>query len=69
VNGIAGALAVNTSVKQLNISNCSMTNAGAIEIADALAVNSTLKVLKMNCILVVGTYILQLKTGLHSSLY
>ena len=50
VNGIAGALAVNTSVKRLNISNCSMTNAGAIEIADALAVNSTLKVLNMNWI-------------------
>jgi len=48
VNGIAGALAVNTSVQKLNISASSLPDAGAIEIADALAVNSSLKVLRMN---------------------
>lgn len=48
VNGIAGALANNTSVKLLNISDCRMTDAGAIEIADALAVNSSLKSLIMD---------------------
>jgi hypothetical protein len=48
VNGIAGALAINTSVQKLNISASSLSNVNAIEIADALAMNSSLKVLKMN---------------------
>ena len=45
---IAAALATNTSVKTMDISDCRITDAGAVEIADALAVNSSLKVLTMN---------------------
>ena len=48
VNGVAGALAINTSVQKLNISANSLPDVGVIEISDALAVNSSLKVLKMN---------------------
>ena len=48
VNGIAGGLATNTSVKTMNISYCRINDAGAIEIADSLAVNSSLKVLKID---------------------
>jgi hypothetical protein len=35
-------------VKTMDISDCRITDAGAVEIADALAVNSSLKVLTMN---------------------
>lgn len=48
MNGIAGALTVNTSVKIMDISDSTINNAGAIEIAGALAVNSLLKILKMD---------------------
>ena len=48
MNGIAGALAVNTSVKTMNVSYSTINDAGAIEIAGALAVNSSLKILKMD---------------------
>jgi hypothetical protein len=48
VNGIAGALAINNSVKTMDISDSRITDAGAVEIADALAVNSSLKVLTMD---------------------
>ena len=48
VNGIAGAQAVNTSVEIMDVSYCSITNAGTIEIANALAVNTSLKSLTMD---------------------
>jgi hypothetical protein len=48
VNGIAGAIGFNTSLEIMDVSYCSITNAGAIEIADALAVNSSLKSLTMD---------------------
>ena len=48
VNGIAGSLAVNTSVEKIDVSDSSVNDAGLIEIADALAVNSSLRVLTMD---------------------
>ena len=48
VNGIAGALTVNTSVEKIDVSDSRINDAGLIEIADALAVNSSLRLLTMD---------------------
>ena len=47
-NEIAGALSVNTSVRNLKMDFNSISDAGAIKIADAMAVNSSLNILNMD---------------------